>query len=138
MRNPQHIWTSTTLKLDDDFVEIMLGCNGIAKIQIGGVDGFYIYMPGDFGGDPRGVIVAYKKQVQEIEAGFAGNEKSKRLASLNSFQKELDSQHEEGLEPISDDDMRDLGGLDDSCTMVEDLGEVESKVVYLDRGRRDD
>ena len=56
MKNPQHIWTSTTLNLDDgDLVNVMLGCNGIAKIQIGGVDGFYIFMPGDFGGDPRGV-----------------------------------------------------------------------------------
>ena len=108
MRNPQHIWTSTTLKLDEDLVNVMLACNGIAKIQIGGVDGFYIFMPGEFDGDPRGVIVAYKKQVQEIEAGFARIEKEKNLARLNSFQKELYSSGchmPGGNEPISDDDM---------------------------------
>ena len=82
MKNPQHIWTSTTLKLDEDLVHVMLGCNGIAKIQIGGVDGFYIYMPGSFSGDPRKVAVAYKKQVEEIEAGFARIEKEKNLPVL--------------------------------------------------------
>jgi hypothetical protein len=95
-------------------------------------------MPGEFDGDPRKVIAAYKKQVEEIEAGFARVEKCKRLACLDSFQKELNSQHDEGFDPISDDDMRDLGGLDDSWHEVEDLCEVETKVVYLDRGRRDD
>jgi hypothetical protein len=120
------IWTSTTVKLDEDLVNVMLACNGIAKIQIGGVDGFYIFMPGEFDEDPRKVIAAYKKQAEEIEAGFARVEKEKRLANLNGFQKELDSQQQEGVtdgfDPISYDDMPALGGLDDGWTMVEDLG----------------
>ena len=123
MKNPQHIWTSTTLKLEkEELVDILLGSNGVAKIIFGGVGGIVTYMHGDFGGDPRGVIVAYKIMIADLEAGFARIEKEKRLASLNSFKKELNSQLEEvpgGNEPISDDDMPDLI---DGWNMIEDLG----------------
>ena len=122
MRNPQHIWTSTTLKIDSELVDVMLCSNGVAKIIFGGFGGIVIYMNGSYDEDPRKVVAAYKIMMAEIEAGFARIEKEKNLARLNSFQKELDSQLEEvpgGNEPISGDDLPDLI---DGWNMIEDLG----------------
>ena len=143
MKNPQHIWTSTALGLGlaGEIVDVMLSSNGVAKIVFGGVGGIVTYMHGEYDEDPRKVVAAYKIMMEELEAGLARVEKEKRLANLKSFQKELDSRCcdvGEGNEEISDDDMPVLGGLADGWQMVEDLGEVENKVVYLDRGRRDD
>ena len=124
MRNPQHIWTSTTLKLEEELVDIMLGSNGVSKIIFGGVGGIVTYMHGEYDGDPRKVIVAYKIMMAEIEVGLARSEKCKRLARLNAFQNELDSRCcdvVEGNEAISDDDMPVLGGLSNGCQLVEDL-----------------
>ena len=131
MKNTQHnsasistIWTSTALELDGEIVDVMLSVTGIAKVVFGGVGGIVTYMHGEDNGDPREVITAYKIMMEEIEVGLARAEKANRLASLKSFQKELDSRCcdvGEGNEAISYDDLPVLGGLSNGYQLLEDL-----------------
>ena len=124
MKNPQHIWTSTTQIIDSELVDIMLCSNGVSKIIFGGFGGIVIYMNGSYDEDPRKVVAAYKIMMAEIEAGLARAEKEKILANLKSFQKELDSRCcdvGEGNEANSDDDLPVLGGLSNGYQLVEDL-----------------
>ena len=59
------IWSVSLV--DGERVRICTG-NGINRIIIGGFD---IHVPGEFDGDPKKVLAAYKFQMEELEKTFA-------------------------------------------------------------------